>query len=249
MKLLTSNAKLKKNSKLGYYGLGLSLSPHKTGNNKNVCPSAGLCKDVCVLYYVGLTKMPNVRKAMNDRKQLFFNDRPTFLNQLHYELNLLQNKKNAVCRLNTGSDISWEKIDKTLFDYNITYYDYTKETKRILSYIEGKLPKNYELTYSYSEKSDIKFVKYILSKGVNVAIVFDTKYDAHSGKGMHDALPTKFKIGGKYYKVVDGDISDVRLAKEDGKGVIVGLRAKGIRKDILDKYRTGGFVVNPKGSL
>ena len=91
-------------------------------------------------------------------------------------------------------------------------YDYTKNPIRMKVYLAGKLPKNYHLTFSLSENNKTEALD-ILSKGGSVAVVFDTK------KGQ--PLPDTWNG----YKVIDGDLSDLRFLDE--AGVVVGLRAKG----------------------
>jgi hypothetical protein len=58
---------------------------------------------------------------------------------------------------------------------------------------------------------------FIKNKIANVSMVFNVKRDM--------PLPKTHKINGKRYKVIDGDIDDLRF--KDKSGVIVGLRAKG----------------------
>jgi hypothetical protein len=131
-------------------------------------------------------------------------------------------------RLNGTSDISWENVGgefKNLlnkFPY-LQFYDYSKNNIRMERFLGGLMPKNYHLTFSLNESNMDTALK-ILKLGGNVAMVFDTK------KGK--ALP-KTHLG---FKVVDGDLSDLRFL--DKQGVVVGLRAKGkARKDT-----TSGFV-------
>jgi hypothetical protein len=90
----------------------------------------------------------------------------------------------------------------------VQFYDYTKIVKRAYS----KLPSNYHLTLSYSEK-DPEYAEQVLQAvrdtGVNAAVVFRKE------------LPETFHG----LKVIDGDKDDLRFL--DPKGVIVGLIAKG----------------------
>jgi hypothetical protein len=102
----------------------------------------------------------------------------------------------------------------------IQFYDYTKNPNRIAAYLEGKLPANYQLTFSRSEDNG-PIALSILGSGGNVAIVFSSA-----------KLPESFQ--GK--PVVDGDESDLRFL--DPRGCVVGLKAKGkARRDL------SGFVV------
>jgi hypothetical protein len=89
----------------------------------------------------------------------------------------------------------------------------------MISYLNGKMPANYHLTFSRKENNQA-MVELIAKMGGNVAVVFA------------DKLPATYL--GK--PVIDGDETDLRFL--DGKGVIVGLKAKGkAKKD------ESGFVV------
>lgn len=136
-----------------------------------------------------------------------------------------ENKKLAI-RLNTISDIAWEKIKidgKNVFESfpNVQFWDYTKSPSRMSAFLAGEMPKNYHLTFSRSE-SNQKIVDSVLASGGNVAAVFRGK------------LPETWQ--GKL--VVSGDESDLRF--KDASGVIVGLVEKGLAKK--DK---SGFVLEP----
>ena len=88
--------------------------------------------------------------------------------------------------------------------------------------------RNYFLNFSRSELNDTECIK-ALEKGINVTVVFEKE------------LPNNF-LG---YRVIDGDQTDLRFLDNNifenvsGKGVIVGLKAKG-RRAKRDKT---GFVV------
>jgi hypothetical protein len=94
----------------------------------------------------------------------------------------------------------------------IQFIDYTKSVERALTV---QIP-NYNLTYSRNEKSKEGEIVEILDHGSKVAVVFDI------AKG--EPLPKTYKIGKRRFKVIDGDISDLRHL--DPHGVIVGLRYK-----------------------
>jgi hypothetical protein len=138
-----------------------------------------------------------------------------------------------IVRLNTFSDLLWEKIAPELFTEfsSIKFYDYTKYPLRY----RKNLPDNYHLTFSRAETSDnqAEAQKY-LDANKPISVVFDTK------KG--EDLPETF-LG---HTVVDADIHDAKgKAKTDTtfptctkKGLVLGLRAKGKAKN-----DTSGFVV------
>jgi len=194
-----------------------------------------------------------IQDARRRRTAMFFENRSGFLSYLIRDLTMAQefarryefaglheNGKNAlflpsktgmkVCiRLNTTSDISWEKIvvqsrTLTLFDVfpKIQFYDYTKSPDRLFS---TDRPKNYHLTYSRHELPVSEIIaRQALELGINVAVVFDT------AKGAQ--LPQRYM--GR--RVIDGLQNDLRFL--DPPGVIVGLRALG--NGVKD---TTGFVV------
>jgi hypothetical protein len=66
----------------------------------------------------------------------------------------------------------------------------------------------------------------MLGMGKRVAVVFKVKTGYLPGTHTHKyPLPKTYAIGGKRYKVINGDANDLRFL--DPQGVIVGLRAKG----------------------
>lgn len=207
--------------------MGLQLAPHKL-SGRNVCPHASEgCKVAC-LFTAGMGVYTRIKNARIERTKAYFADRDTFMANLFADIEyyLRRAKKKGLrlaVRLNTISDISWEKQlfrDKTLMDHfpQVQFYDYTKSPARAIAYGKGEFPKNYSLTFSRSETNGAQ-AQLIAALGVNVAVVFKK-------------LPKTF-----YNRpVICGDKSDARW--KDKKGVIVGLLAKGkARKD------TSGFVV------
>jgi hypothetical protein len=83
------------------------------------------------------------------------------------------------------------------------------------AFLDGKMPENYRLTFSRSEKNE-DIADGFIKRGGNVAVVFSTR------KGR--ALPDTY-LGAP---VIDGDEHDLRFL--DPRGVVVGLRAKGKAK-------------------
>ncbi len=192
MKLLTDkNAKIDKSNKSGqgYLSVLMHLAPY-TLSGHNVCPQASAgCAAAC-LNTAGRGAYQNVQDARIKRTKLFFDDRAAFMAQLKDELDAFVRKCNKLnlkpaVRLNGTSDLKWEELEKGLFAQYpmIQFYDYTKITKRMLRFCDGKLPNNYHLTFSRSESND-KAVKDVIDAGGNVAVVF------------HNELPRKWKDGG-----------------------------------------------------
>lgn len=227
--LLSTNSKLEK-SVTGFMILGLQMAPHKL-SGYNVCANASAgCASAC-LFTAGRGAYSNVKKGRINRTIYFFKARLKFLAQLDEEVARAERKakKNSVklaMRLNTISDIPWEKVKvrdgQTIFELypNVTFYDYTKDLNRAIDFAQGHMPANYDLTFSRSEANEAE-CKAALGFGCNVAVVF-------AGK----ALPKDWKG----YAVVNGDQSDARFL--DKKGVVVGLVAKG-----EGRYDESGFVV------
>ena len=240
MKLLNSgNAKTLKGEKVGFRTFGLHLSP-ATKSGFNVCQwaSAG-CRAAC-LDTAGRGCMSNVQNSRIAKTQRFFKDNFGFMSDLRIEIGKAiksaARKSLTPCfRLNLTSDIPWENIRKGRTEKppicslnvmeefpEVNFYDYTKGFTRMMAWLNGKLPKNYHLTFSRSEETSDDRIKKILSLGGNVAVVF------------RGSLPKTY-LG---FPVVDGDENDLRF--KDKKGVIVGLVEKGLAK----KDETG-FVVEP----
>ena len=227
MKLLNSgNHKTIKGEKIGWRTYGLHLAPH-TLAGRNVCAHASAgCAAAC-LNTAGRGIMHSVQEARIKKTKWFFEDRLAFTLQLIKEIK--SRKKSAVknnltpCfRLNLTSDLPWENLSVMLPFPFLQFYDYTKDKKRMLRYLNGELPPNYYLTYSRSEETRDEEIHDLCDKGGNVAIVF------------RDHLPSEWQG----IKVVDGDINDLRFL--DGYSKIIGLRAKGLAK----KDETG-FVLEP----
>lgn len=211
--LLTTNSKLKKGENLNY---GLELLPSILAKGVNLCPNAGACKFTCLAFsgqgnilkgrkmFAG-EELSAPLKAKARRTFVFINDKEWFEAFLLMEIR----QKNEMAqmlgaksffRLNVTSDVEW--IHLTILVPHIAFYDYTKVWNR---YSTG----NYHLTFSVDENTTDEMIEAKLSKGENVAIVFNT-----------NTLPEKYFN----FSVIDGDLNDDRTT--DAKGVIVGLKLK-----------------------
>ena len=100
-------------------------------------------------------------------------------------------------------------------------YDYTKDAKRYALYLMGRLPRNYSLTFSASERVTDAQIVNLVNRGGTVAVVLTDK-PRETFRGV---------------PMVNGDESDDRTL--DTRGVVVGLKAKGKMRDHA-AYR--GFV-------
>lgn len=244
MKLLgnmQTNHKIRKSGGKGYLIWSLTLRPSNL-SGFNVCPHATPgCRAACVLEHAGHSNFESVKLARDRKTARLFEYRVGFLSDLHSDIeSATWTAKRAdldcAVRLNTASDIVWERLDPSLFTGHntVTFYDYTKHPKRRGAH-------NYHLTYSAHETSNPANMRRILESGGNVAMVFDTEYNpAHHKIGK---LPGSRTIDGKRFLIVDGDAHDLRIPKFDGRGHIIGLRGKGGRA-IVEKGVADGFIIH-----
>jgi len=220
-----TNAKTVKGQKRGFMTGILYLAPGKLSGLINVCPNASVgCDNLC-LYYAGRGAFNSVQKARTAKTIFYVKDRETFLATLKENVFSVIRKAKAkkmtpVIRLNGTSDIGWERYTVIQAFKTTRFYDYTKSFARMVSFLDGKLPSNYSLTFSRSETNEPQCLD-VLARGGNVAVVFRGK-----------SLPSHWQG----FPVINGDENDLRFL--DPKGVVVGLTAKG-----KAKTDTSGFVV------
>ena len=237
MKLLSINqdAKTIKGLNKGYLTGIMYLAPYTLGG-KNICPfaKAAGCINAC-LNTAGRGIFNSVQNARLNRTKLFHSDINAFMNKLAVEIHVLEKTaiKNGlipVIRLNGLSDINFEDIrfdyefmhnkirSVTIFELfsDLQFYDYTKNPNR------DQLPKNYDLTFSYSNKPEFqKFNDIAIKKKMRLAAVFSDQN-----------LPAYF-MG---LPVLNGDESDLTFLAP--KNTILGLYAKGkAKKDV------SGFII------
>lgn len=219
-----TNPKVAKNEKLGVLGGVLHLAPADLSGFE-VCPmrSAG-CTAACLHTAGNPAYMKNKNEARIKRTKAYFADREAFMNLLVLEVAKMlgsaesQNLDLAI-RLNGTSDIRWESVKFTVWDWvqgrldryvgtkttifdlfsDIQFYDYTKIHNR------RNVPSNYHLTFSLNETNR----EFATKQPRNIAVVF-------SG-----SLPEEY-LG---RPVIDGDETDYR--PNDPDGVVVGLKVKG----------------------
>ena len=232
MKLLSASndSKTVKGEKRGYLTGILYLAPASISGT-NLCAHASEgCKAAC-LFTAGRGTFESVYAGRMRKTQWFLEDRESFLTQLNLDIKALKRKAEReglipCIRLNGTSDLPWENM-VDMAGHGVQFYDYTKNPKRAKDWAAGKMPKNYHVTFSRSEKKDDKFMDVLIAGG-NVAVVFG----AEKNKRTFD-FPTKWEG----FKVINGDESDLRFL--DPSNSIIGLRAKG--KAGADQ---SGFVVN-----
>ena len=221
MKILgiDNNAKVVKGLKQNISTAIIYLAPSNASGVTNTCTSASRgCRAAC-LFTSGRGRMNPIREARINKTKFLVNDEEKFLRQLWKETAnhiKLSDKKDlfAAERLNGTSDLRWEdyKLDgQNIFEAfpNLQFYDYTKHIDRAVAFANGKLPKNYHLTFSRSENTSDSTVRDLLKRGVNVAVVYWKELPAED-------------FGG--FEVIDGDKNDARF--KDPIGKIVGLKYK-----------------------
>lgn len=232
---IASDAKTIKGNKLGFLTGILYLAPSNISGYQT-CPMAikAGCREAC-LYTAGRGAMTYTQKCRIAKTKRFFEDRENFILDLIFSIESLERKAKKLnltplVRLNGTSDLIWEQIPitdkkgnqyKNIFEKfaHIQFYDYTKIPTR------KNIPKNYDLTFSYSGVSSFKNAVIKASdnsKLARIAVVFDKV----------ENFPKTFLNR----DVLIGDNSDVRHM--DAKNTIVALYAKGKAKK--DK---SGFVV------
>lgn len=231
------NSKIAKGLKKGYLSLILNLSPaEESGFNLCSCRTSG-----CALACLHLSGSPVYQKGKMQARlgNTFYlvKQREKFVDQLISEINLArqyakEQKLKLAIRLNGTSDLPWEspafgKGGRSIMDMfpDVQFYDYTKVPGRVKQFVNKKMPANYHLTFSYSEKPTNQAAALeALRAGMNVAIVFGP------GKaGVLEKLILPQVWGKEGFRVMDGDDSDLRFTDpkdNQGRGMVVGLRAK-----------------------
>ena len=232
MKLLNTsngNTKIAKSakSKLGTDNVriaSLSMMP-----NIHLCPSQEIagCKEAC-LVSAGRGRFDNVAQGRQRKTDWFLGDRDGFVVQLRKEMTSFvktceRQSVKAVFRLNTISDIQWEKLIDIGDEFSSAFlYDYTKLAGRL-----GKTPDNYKLMFSFSNASKYRNQLRLAMRShadTPIAVVFDCE------------IPDTF-LG---RPVIFGDDSDI-VNVQSGR-VIIALKAKGQAKNDA----TGFVVRDPK---
>lgn len=231
--LNAENAKTVKGESKGYQTFVLYLAPAELAGVGNMCPkSTPGCRAGCLNLsgHGGMIRRDTgtnpIQEARKRKTRWLAQDREGFMAALKFDIqhaiDIASGKGlTPVVRLNGTSDLSWERYPvggkKNIFEVfpDVNFYDYTKVLGRRIADIP-----NYHLTFSASDGNDDDVARAI-DRNMNVAVVF------------RKTLPETYMDR----TVIDGDENDLRFL--DPKGVIVGLKAKGVaRKD------TSGFVVD-----
>lgn len=236
------SSKIAKNGKLNQHTYSIYLAPAST-SGYNVCShSTKECRLGCLAtsgrqaieIFSGID---NIKNARIKKTKIFFEHQDFFMQWLIADIKskkALAEKKGYYfsVRLNATSDIDWQNVlylGENIFQLfpDVNFYDYTKNASKFIN-----KPKNYHLTYSYTGRNWNQ-CKVLLEQGHNIAMVFNTTNETE--------LPTEYKG----FKVINGDLSDYRIA--DGKGIIVGLKWKRIaNREAEQQILNSCFVVNTK---
>jgi len=219
--LTTSNPKIQKGTKRGYFTTIQHFAPSKLSGT-NVCSDATpQCIRFCLnkagrggIFKAG-EKTNIIQEARKARTRLFLDDfqnyKPKLIKEIAAHVKRATKLGLKPCvRLNGTSDLSWEDGFAPLFwrFEDVQFYDYTKSFDRMMRFLKGPWPtKNYHLTFSRSELNDDQCNK-VLDAGGSVAVVFDDVPDTFRGRAVYS-----------------GDDDDLRFL--DPKGIWVGLKAKG----------------------
>lgn len=224
--LLSESVKIIKGQKYGYLTGVLYMTNALKIGGVNTCSHAIVadCIKWCLVksgQMAGLTAI----EARIDRLQLLVKNPALFFEILRREIRRLiarakkHGLKSAV-RLNGTTDLDWTRIQfsgKSIFEHfrksPVRFYDYTKNPGLAENYRKSGI----SITFSFYKKASTEKLKELLRSGVNVAIAY------------RRGLPKNQSIGGESFRVIDGDLHDLRF--KDRKGVIVGLRYKNASMD------------------
>jgi hypothetical protein len=227
---VNSSSKIEKGQKFNVDTFILYLAPANL-SGYNVCPMATIdCINACLNGSGRARIFSRIELARIEKTKLFFAERDFFNQWLFAEIEAAKNAAERkghefAVRLNGLSDLSplLFKVDgvNVLEHFSdITFYDYTKVPNR--AKLASKYS-NYHLTFSstgYNWEDCIEALK----QGINVAQVF---------------YPNLIETY-KGYKVINGDVSDLRY--KDKKGVIVGLKFKQVKNEV--DLLANPFIVN-----
>jgi hypothetical protein len=213
--LTVQNAKTTKGEKLGILTGILYLAPANESGVMNTCASSTPeCRQAC-LYTAGRGRFDSVRYGRIRKTRWLARDRESFVEELKLNVTRLVTRAcklrlQPAIRVNGTSDLPWLAQELATAFPEVQFYDYTKHPKPWLR----TLP-NYHLTFSHSGRN-VQDCMESLQHGINVAVVFTTR--------RGESLPQTWNG----FPVIDGDLHDCRFLEP--KGVVVGLRAKGMAK-------------------
>jgi hypothetical protein len=217
--------KHKKNYKYNELNYSLYLSPGNTSGYE-VCPGSTVeCRTLC-LHESGVNRINTqnvINKSRIAKTKLFFENREFLTRWMIAEILSAKTKAKILgysfsVRLNNTSDINPIQfyihdggVTKNILEIfpDVMFYDYSKVKSRIRL---TKIYKNYDLTFSFNGYN-MYDCRVMLENGIRVAMVFKKVPETFEG-----------------YKVIDGDINDLRY--RDKEPVIVGLKYKNVRNKL-----------------
>ena len=225
-------------------------------NTPKACPSAGSCREVCLITSGNPIYLDNKIKCRIRRNNAFMSDYSIFLRYLvvncfrHYAKNRTADKVGF--RLNGVSDYAWEDFSVKLTaedtDYikkafniyiePIRYDSVIEAVQKAIDLNNNELLKNSVQFYDYSKRIDRNFKK-IKALNYHITLSHGSKYDTFKKAlelGLNYAaafnlkksqeLPKEFTYKGIKLNVIDGDITDYRPLDNNNKTNIVGLHFK-----------------------
>ena len=233
---LTTNTKVSKDVD-GFELLIMQLAPVKVAKHRlddgsvlNTCPDAGACAKTCIF-----SSGRGVSKSVFDARvwrtvNLIATDgtiNPVALAQIELELakavrSANKRGKRLAVRLNGFSDLDFVALlGREFFArwFDVQWYDYTKSFERWQSYLAGKLPANYDLTFSVSEKRTLSDVMPII-----------TKQHARPARCAVVSRNPKSLISfgaGVDHQYVDGDMHDATFTWPTGTILVLAAKGKG----------------------
>jgi hypothetical protein len=214
----------------GYMNAINYMAPASTAGVGDMCPwSSVACRALCLGEHSGQAAMRKenednaVTLSRKAKTVMFMRERASFMRELAAGIGRAERKAKReglkLCvRLNGATDINWIATIKAYS--HIQFVDYTKSEARAIAHAQGKLPRNYHVTFSFSGDNH-EACDRVLAAGGNVAVCFAGQFPA-AWRG---------------HKVVDGDLSDLRHL--DPRNVVVGLSPKGLKA----KRDVSGFVI------
>lgn len=199
--LTTNNPKTSKGAALGHNTAILHLAPSglasaAVGWRVDACPHSTMgCRAACLNTAGRASIRPkdgsvsSIHAARIERTRLLFADRPAFIQKLQREVEQHIRRSQAVgmtpaIRLNGTSDLEWEALAPSLFEFGVQFYDYTKSVKRMARSLRGTQrgrrhwPGNYALAFSYSGENVAECRDALRAGGVVAAVADPLVLDA-----------------------------------------------------------------------
>jgi len=191
---------------------------------RTVCPrSTAGCRAVCVTAFSANASFDTADLTRLNRTLLSLLRPADAFALTGRHLQRLHTKHGADCRwrVNVSDDVRWELVAPGLFDLGVAGYAYTKWAPAERAGFDG-----FSVVYSATEKMSDADIFGLVNGGHRVAVVLDVPR-----KKVPDIW--------RGLTVADGDKTDDLFEHETG--VVVGLAAKGTRKEVINAMRTSGF--------